>query len=409
MKRSIIFSLALLTALPTTPHTLSNQLLKVADQAGIFNRAIVDILKVRQKIKEFISGKFFIKGALCPLTIVDGQGNQLSHKLNVLLKRPEAIFGGTFIVISTSHADLSHYSTPQTQATLQEYITATNKQNVLSRYERTNTNGIATGLFALHPITQEALPIIVADYILEGYDTRVTQAHFAIPAHDQKDFEFAHAHNLNIKLVINSAEQGKLSSPQYNKLTKQLVCAYPGDYDDCSVIDSDFLNGSIRAAYDIAMAHLQKNNIGSEYKQYLLYQLGNKHYSLHELQMIELTLAKENKELSQSQKELLKIIMIQAQADFLTIVEQFLVNAKDAKDLMVELIEESCALRDNKDAYLLKWAHFNTTETEKVVFKRDINTFNNFYKFGTELVDFLGDFASSLPCALETLKSVKNT
>lgn len=409
MKRSIIFSLALLTALPTSPHTLSNQLLKVADQAGIFNKAIVDIIKVRQKIKEFISGKFIIKGALCPLTVVDESGKQLSQKLNVLLKRPEAIFGATFIVISTNHSDIALYSTPQTQATLQEYIATTNKQNLLSRYEQTNTNGVATGLFALHPITKEPLAIYVADYILEGYDTRVTQTHFAIPAHDQKDFEFAQAHNLNIKLVINSAEQGKASSPQFNKTTKQLLCAYPGDYDDCSVIDSDFLNGSIRTAYDTAMTYIQEHNLGTEYKKPLLYQLGNKHYSLHDLQMIELTLAKENKELSPTQKDLLKIIMIQAHADFLTIVEQFLINAKEAKDLMIELIEESCSLRDNKDAYLLKWAHFKTNESEKVIFKRDINSFNNFYKFGTELVDFLGDFASSMPNALETLKSVKHT
>jgi len=413
MKRTIACCLALCYASPTHPNApkivLSNQLLKVADQAGLFNKAIVDILKVRQKIKEFVSGKLFWKGAQCSLTIVDAQHNPTAAKLRIIMKRPETLFGATFIVISPNHPDIASYETTGTRAAIQELIATTNKQAMLSRYEHPNNIGIATGLFALNPITQEPMPIFVADYILEAYDARITHAHVAVPAHDQKDFNFAHAHNLPVKLVINSPELGKASSPQYHKTTHQLIAAYPGEYNDCLIVNSKFLDGAIHEAYDKALEYLQKNAGAEEYKKPYVYQLGNKQYSLQELSLIEMTLQKEHKELSAAQKEMMAIIMIQAQADFLTIVEQFLVNAREAKELMIEIIDESCALRGSNDAYLLKWAHLNTTESEKTIFKRDINNFTGLCKFSAELVDFLGDFASSLPNALETIKNLKHT
>jgi hypothetical protein len=124
--------------------------------------------------------------------------------------------------------------------------------------------------------------------------------------------------------------------------------------------------------------------------------------------MIEATLLKENKSLSTTQKELMSIIMLQVQADLLSTVEHFLVDAKEHKDLMIELIAESCILRKNNNSYLLYWSKLNTNESEKVVFKRDINTFSTLAKFCNELIDFLSDFASSCPHALANLKSIKN-
>lgn len=409
MKRTFFCCLALCYAPQTHPLQLSNQLLKVADQAGLFNTAIVDILKVRQKIKEFVSGKLLWKGAECSLTIVDGQNNPTGTKLHTIMKRPATLFGATFVVISPNHPDIASYWTPKSQAAIQELIANVRKQSMLNRYEQPNNTGIETGLFALNPITQEPMPIFVADYILEGYDTRVTHAHIAVPAHDQKDFSFAHAHHLPVKLVVTSPSQSKTSTPQLHKTTRQLMAAYPGEYADCLIINSDFLDSSIHEAHDKALAYLQKNAGAVEYQKPYVYQLGNKQYSLHELQLIEATLAKEKKELSAAQKEMMAIIMIQAQADLLTIVEQFLVNAREAKELMLEIIDESCSLRGSNDCYLLKWAHMNTTESEKTIFKRDISNFTSMCKFCSELIDFLSDFASSLPCALETIKNLKHT
>ena len=154
---------------------------------------------------------------------------------------------------------------------------------------------------------------------------------------------------------------------------------------------------------------LTKNAQAQEYKKPYVYQLGHKQYSLKELQMIESTFLKENKVLSQAQKEQFQIVLIQARADFLTIVEQFLINAKEAKELMTEIVAESCKARQNLDAYIFKWAQINTGEPEKTIFKRDINSFISLSIFCSELIDFLEDFASSCPVALENLQRLKHS
>lgn len=387
---------------------LTNQLLKAADNAGMFNRAIVDILKVRQKIKELVTGKFIWRGATCNLTIVNENNSQLGHKLHLITKRPEALFGVTFIVISPDHPELFQFVDQSKFDAVSKYVQAMQHRSQLDRYENINFTIIPTGTWALHPITKAKLPVFVGDYILEGYDVRVTHAHMGLPAHNAKDFYVAQQNNLEIKLVINSPEEGKTSSPQINKSTKQLMAAYAGDYDDCLIVNSDFLNGSLKSAEEKAIAFLQSNQIGSEYKEPLLYSFLNKSCSINDLQAMESLLLKEHKTLSASQQEMLAILMLKVQADFLSIVEQFLINAREAKELMIELIEESCALRKNNEAYLLKWARMNTTESEKTIFKRDINSFYNLCKFCAELIDFLGDFGSSCTHALENLKNIKN-
>jgi hypothetical protein len=147
--------------------------------------------------------------------------------------------------------------------------------------------------------------------------------------------------------------------------------------------------------------------MGTEYKEPILYHFMNKQCSINDLQAMETLLAQEHKNLSSSQKETMLILMLQVQSDFLSIVEQFLINARDAKELMIELIEESCELRKNNDAYLLHWAHLKTNEPEKAVFKRDINSFYNLCKFCAELIDFLGDFGSSCTHAMANLKKIQ--
>ncbi len=391
------------------PIKLNNPLLKAADQAGLFNRGIIDILKVRQKIKDFVFGKFLWSGVELNLIVVDQNQNSINKNFNIIIKRPETLFGATFVTISSNHPLAQTLYTEQTQSSVEKFIEEAKKIKLSQRYEQAATNGINTGLFVKNPLTGELLPIFIADYILEDFDTRITHAHIAIPAHNQKDFEFAKAYKLPIKLVVDSSEQGKTSSPQFDKNSKQLLSAYQGEYDDCLIVNSDFLNGSIHTSHEKAVKYLIANAGAIEYQKPYVYQLGHKQYSLKELQIIEGTLAKENKQLSDAQKEQFQIVTIQARADFLTIVEQFLINAKEFKELMIEIVEESCKARQNNDAYIFKWAHVNTGESEKVIFKRDINDFTSLALFCSELIDFLEDFASSCPNALENLKKLKHT
>ncbi len=410
MKKKIFLSITLLCSQwQIQPLQLTNSLLKAADGAGMFNKAIIDILQVRQKIKELIVGKFMWRGATCSLTLFNSNQNKLNYKLNIITKRPEALFGATFVVISPDHQHLLSMIDSAHHDNVMNFVSKTHQRNLLDRYERPDFSIIATGIFAQNPITKELLPVFVSDYCLEEYDNRIKNAHIAIPAHDVKDFQVAQNNNLPIKLVITSPDETKSSSgPQLNKTTKQLLAAYPGEYADSVVINSEFLNGNIKASADKAIAFLQSQNLGTEYKEPILYTFMNKTCSINDLQAIETLLLQEHKNFSAHQKEALLILMLQVQSDFLSIVEQFLINAREAKELMIELIEESCALRNNKDAYLLYWAHLNTNESEKVIFKRDINSFYNLCKFCAELIDFLGDFGSSCTQALTNLKKLQN-
>jgi hypothetical protein len=386
---------------------LTNHLLKTLDGAGVFNESIYDIILVREKIKKLVMGKFAWKGAQCDLSIVDSQDTMLPNKLHVIVKRPEILFGATFVIISPEHPHALDFVTQSEKSKVVSFIANVKKNSLLHRYENTNYDAAATGSYALHPITGKKLPVFIADYTLEGFDTRTTKAHFSVPAHDEKDFVFAHKHKLEIKQVVTSAKEGKSSSPQYHKNSKDLVEAYTGDYYDCLIINSDFANGPTKPAIEKITTYLQDHRCGSEYQENLLYSLHGKSYSIKDLEEIEATLNKENKELSHGQKEAFAVIMIQAQSDFLGLVEHFLINTRDYKELMIELIEESCQLRKNNDCYILRWTHLDSSQPERVVFKRDIITFQALKKFCTDLHDFLGDFASSCPHALENLKNIK--
>ena len=408
-KISILYCFALTIAHSSYPFTLTYQPLKFADEAGMFNRPIIDILRVRQEIKQFLFGKLMWSGAEFNLEIVDQNNTAIGQNFNVIMKRPEALFGASFIVISPNHAQISKFITPQNQNNLTSFIKAATQKNLLARYQNPSSQSVNTNLFVRNPINQALMPIFISDYAIENYDIRMTHAHIATPAHDPKDFNFAKTNNLPIKLVITCYEGSKSSSPQIDKNTKQLTAAYLGEYSDCVVIDSDFLNGSIHTAHEKAMAYLAEHLHAQEYKKPITYHLGNKYYSLKELQMIEHTFQKENKPLSEAQKELFAIILIQLQADFLTIVEQFLINVKAARELMIEIISESCKLRQKTDAYLLKWSKIDPNESEKLVFKRDISNCSSLSIFCSELIDFLEDFASSCPNALANLKHLKNT
>ncbi|MBI2344608.1 hypothetical protein HYV10_00860 [Candidatus Dependentiae bacterium] len=408
-KFTIIYCFILIIGNTTNPLPLTYQPLKFADAAGIFNKSIVDILRVRQEIKQFLFGKFIWSGAEFNLEILDQNHNTTGQIFNLIMKRPETFFGASFIAISPNHPQISMFITAQNKDKIINFIHATTHKNLLSRYQNPNQESINTNLFVRNPITQTLMPIFITDYAIENYDIRITHAHIGVPAHDSKDFCFAKINKLPIKLVVTSHENSKTSSPQIDKTTKQLTAAYHGEYSDCIIIDSDFLNGPIHTAREKAISFLIEHAGAQEFKKAITYHLGNKNYSLKELQMIEHTLQRENKPLSESQKELFTIILLQAQADFLTIVEQFLINVKAVKDLIIEIIDESCKLRNKMDAYILKWSRMETTESEKTIFKRDINNCTGLSGFCTELIDFLEDFASSCPHALENLKNLKHT
>lgn len=121
-----------------------------------------------------------------------------AEKVAVYTTRPDTFYGVSYLGIAAAHplAELAAEKNPQLAEFIREAKNAKVAEADLATMEK---KGMATGLFAIHPLTGEKLPIWVANFVLMHYGTGAVMA---VPAHDQRDFEFAQKYNLPIKQVI---------------------------------------------------------------------------------------------------------------------------------------------------------------------------------------------------------------
>ena len=145
-------------------------------------------------------------------------------KFNVFTTRPDTVNGVTYVVIAPESKIVQEITTPEYKEAVEKYIQDTLKLNEIDRLstERTKT-GVFTGAYAINPVNQEKIPIWIADYVLEDYGTGAVMA---VPAHDERDFEFAKKYNLPIKRVIKS-EEGETELPY----TEKGILINSGKYD----------------------------------------------------------------------------------------------------------------------------------------------------------------------------------
>jgi leucyl-tRNA synthetase len=124
--------------------------------------------------------------------------------LKVFTTRPDTLYGATFMVLAPEHALVPALTTPDRKAEVDAYIADATRQTEIERMstERPKT-GVFTGSYAINPVNGERIPIWVADYVLSGYGTG---AIMAVPAHDERDFEFARKFGLNVVRVIAGPE-----------------------------------------------------------------------------------------------------------------------------------------------------------------------------------------------------------
>ena len=121
-----------------------------------------------------------------------------AEKVAVYTTRPDTFYGVSYLGIAAAHplAELAAEKNPQLAEFIREAKNAKVAEADLATMEK---KGMATGLFAIHPLTSEKLPIWVANFVLMHYGTGAVMA---VPAHDQRDFEFAQKYGLPIKQVI---------------------------------------------------------------------------------------------------------------------------------------------------------------------------------------------------------------
>lgn len=123
--------------------------------------------------------------------------------ITVFTTRPDTLYGATFLVVAPEADVTKKIAAAATREAVESYIAVTAKKTEVERQADKVKTGVFTGAYALHPLTGQELPIWTADYVLAGYGTG---AIMAVPAHDERDREFATAFNLPIVKVIEVAE-----------------------------------------------------------------------------------------------------------------------------------------------------------------------------------------------------------
>ena len=135
------------------------------------------------------------EGALVDFTVV-GSG----EKITVFTTRPDTLYGATYMVLAPEHPLVDAISTSSQKGEIEAYRKATGGKSDLERTELAKEKtGVFTGAFAINPVSGERIPVWIADYVLTGYGTG---AIMAVPAHDERDWEFAKKFALPIREVV---------------------------------------------------------------------------------------------------------------------------------------------------------------------------------------------------------------
>lgn len=121
------------------------------------------------------------------------------EKVRVFTTRPDTLFGATFLVLAPEHELVDALTTEEQKELVLDYAKAAAAKSELDRQASKEKTGIFTGSYAINPLSGERLPIWIADYVLTGYGTG---AIMAVPAHDERDNEFAQKYDLQIVQVV---------------------------------------------------------------------------------------------------------------------------------------------------------------------------------------------------------------
>ncbi|MFM7605332.1 MAG: leucine--tRNA ligase [Prosthecobacter sp.] len=131
---------------------------------------------------------------------VDG----IDETITVFTTRPDTLFGATYMVLAPEHRLVDEITSEEQLPAVEEYREKTARKSDLERTELAKEkSGVFTGAYAINPVNNERIPIWIADYVLMGYGTG---AIMAVPAHDERDFEFAKKFELPIKQVVQPPE-----------------------------------------------------------------------------------------------------------------------------------------------------------------------------------------------------------
>ncbi|MEI6228767.1 MAG: class I tRNA ligase family protein [Candidatus Saccharibacteria bacterium] len=137
--------------------------------------------------------------------------------LTVFTTRPDTLFGATFVVLAPEHELVNSLMTDETRDAVKEYVAEAARKSEIERMNETREKtGVFTGSYAINPVNGGKVPIWVADYVLSGYGTG---AIMAVPAHDERDYEFAQKFGIEIIEVVLPYRIDKKNPPVAGKKT----------------------------------------------------------------------------------------------------------------------------------------------------------------------------------------------
>lgn len=178
---------------------------------------------------------------------VDGHND----KIEIFTTRPDTIFGATFMVLAPEHDLVKKIVVAENNLDVMGYVEVVKNRSERDRISDTETiSGVFTGAYCLHPFSNEKIPIWISDYVLAGYGTG---AIMAVPAGDQRDWNFAKYFNLPIVPIVSDSDTNDCANEN-----KEGV-----------MINSDFLNGmKIQEAISEIIKRIEHNNIGRSQVNY---------------------------------------------------------------------------------------------------------------------------------------------
>ena len=183
--------------------------------------------------------------------------------LDVFTTRPDTLMGVTYVSVAAEHPLAKHAAA--TNPALQSFIEACKKGSVAEAdLAKAEKMGMDTGLTVTHPLTGEQVPVWVANYVLMSYGSGAVMA---VPAHDERDFEFANKYQLPIKQVIDLDENHK-QGQQFDATTWQ---DWYGDKQNGVAINSGELDGlNFKQAFDKILTQLEPKGLGKKTINYRL-------------------------------------------------------------------------------------------------------------------------------------------
>lgn len=132
------------------------------------------------------------------------EGADGSFSFKVFTTRADTLYGVTYVVLAPENELVDRITTVDNRAAVEQYRNISRKQTEIERLSTTREKtGVFTGAYAINPVNGEKVPIWIADYVLAGYGTGCVMA---VPAHDERDYEFAGKFNLPIRRVIKGEE-----------------------------------------------------------------------------------------------------------------------------------------------------------------------------------------------------------